>query len=318
MKERVTRLREHHPVEKEFVVGGRAGQPSASGGVAAAQAGLPAGPSCAFQAAHAELPLSASSFSSPSTPPWLAPSASRWRRALRAWSARPASARRSTGAPPSRWSWAMRGGRAACRGATPQGCSARPFAYAQATYTLVSDDLNLWMRACAAPIAGGRGHSPSGGAANRRVLHQGVIVLRLGTGSVTTWHVYAWCMQRGCIPANPGLSTLLTVSLLPDAPPTHAPTPRPWVQTEDRPVMKERVTRLREHHPVEKEFVVGGCGKAGPPARAQAGHTLSSLCAPISKAPPHPTSSSSLTGPLCLPGSSWWGLPSSTSPHRLP
>lgn len=30
------------------------------------------GPSCAFQAAHAELPLSASSPSSPSTPPWLA------------------------------------------------------------------------------------------------------------------------------------------------------------------------------------------------------------------------------------------------------
>jgi hypothetical protein len=23
--------------------------------------------------------------------------------------------------------------------------------------------------------------------------------------------------------------------------------------------MKERVTRMREHHPVEKEFVVGGC-----------------------------------------------------------
>jgi hypothetical protein len=28
------------------------------------------------------------------------------------------------------------------------------------------------------------------------------------------------------------------------------------LQTEDRPVMKERVTRMREHHPVEKEFVV--------------------------------------------------------------
>ena len=28
------------------------------------------------------------------------------------------------------------------------------------------------------------------------------------------------------------------------------------LQTEDRPVVKERVTRMREHHPVEKEFVV--------------------------------------------------------------
>ena len=28
-------------------------------------------------------------------------------------------------------------------------------------------------------------------------------------------------------------------------------------QVEDRPVMKERVTRVREHRPVEKEFVVG-------------------------------------------------------------
>lgn len=30
------------------------------------------------------------------------------------------------------------------------------------------------------------------------------------------------------------------------------------LQVEDRPVVKERVTRIREHHPVEKEFVVGG------------------------------------------------------------
>ncbi|EFN54404.1 hypothetical protein CHLNCDRAFT_135735 [Chlorella variabilis] len=29
-----------------------------------------------------------------------------------------------------------------------------------------------------------------------------------------------------------------------------------FTKVEDRPVMKERVTRLREHHPVEKEFVV--------------------------------------------------------------
>lgn len=28
------------------------------------------------------------------------------------------------------------------------------------------------------------------------------------------------------------------------------------LQTEDRAVMKERVSRVREHHPVEKEFVV--------------------------------------------------------------
>jgi hypothetical protein len=28
------------------------------------------------------------------------------------------------------------------------------------------------------------------------------------------------------------------------------------VQTEDRPVIKERVTYVKEHHPVEKEFVV--------------------------------------------------------------
>jgi len=31
-------------------------------------------------------------------------------------------------------------------------------------------------------------------------------------------------------------------------------------QVEDRPVVKERVTRMREHHPVEKEFVVSGWG----------------------------------------------------------
>ncbi|KAL4429617.1 hypothetical protein ABPG77_008666 [Micractinium sp. CCAP 211/92] len=34
------------------------------------------------------------------------------------------------------------------------------------------------------------------------------------------------------------------------------PTAEFFTKTEDRPVMKERVTRLREHHPVEKEFVV--------------------------------------------------------------
>ncbi|PRW59460.1 Calcium release-activated calcium channel isoform A [Chlorella sorokiniana] len=34
------------------------------------------------------------------------------------------------------------------------------------------------------------------------------------------------------------------------------PTAEYFTKTEDRPVMKERVTRMREHHPVEKEFVV--------------------------------------------------------------
>ncbi|KAI7840230.1 hypothetical protein COHA_006012 [Chlorella ohadii] len=34
------------------------------------------------------------------------------------------------------------------------------------------------------------------------------------------------------------------------------PTAEFFTKTEDRPVMKERVTRMREHHPVEKEFVV--------------------------------------------------------------
>jgi len=34
------------------------------------------------------------------------------------------------------------------------------------------------------------------------------------------------------------------------------PTAEYFTKVEDRPVMKERVTRMREHHPVEKEFVV--------------------------------------------------------------
>ena len=31
------------------------------------------------------------------------------------------------------------------------------------------------------------------------------------------------------------------------------------LQTEDRPIVKERVEYIQEHRPVEKEFVVGGC-----------------------------------------------------------
>jgi hypothetical protein len=31
------------------------------------------------------------------------------------------------------------------------------------------------------------------------------------------------------------------------------------LQTEDRPIVKERVEYIQEHRPVEKEFVVGAC-----------------------------------------------------------
>ncbi len=34
--------------------------------------------------------------------------------------------------------------------------------------------------------------------------------------------------------------------------------PVPCLQTEDRPVVKERVEQILEHRPVEKEFVVSG------------------------------------------------------------
>jgi hypothetical protein len=48
------------------------------------------------------------------------------------------------------------------------------------------------------------------------------------------------------------------------------------VQTEDRPVVKERVEMIKEHRPVEKEFVVSGCG---------AGHALLLPRRPCMKGP---------------------------------
>ncbi len=87
-----------------------------------------------------------------------------------------------------------------------------------------------------------------------------MILLSLGTGSVSQrgrllgkQGCFALGELRpGCIPANFAPCNFLTL-------PGCRPPPRPIPsQTEDRPVMKERVTRLREHRPVEKEFVVGG------------------------------------------------------------
>lgn len=41
--------------------------------------------------------------------------------------------------------------------------------------------------------------------------------------------------------------------------PSPFPTGSPVAQVEDRPVVKERVEYVKEHRPVEKEYVVSAC-----------------------------------------------------------
>ena len=77
---------------------------------------------------------------------------------------------------------------------------------------------------------------------------------------------------RGCAP----LARARTCDT-PRTPPTHPSTHPPthlytkteyYTKTEDRPIVKERVEYIKEHRPVEQEFVVrgrgvGGCMRAG-------------------------------------------------------